>query len=88
MKTLELSNSKESNKTQKYIDLANTFFTEAKELFEQKKTFITKMALDHLFEHYQKCKNADCEYTAYINAQGCEVILNKMIIFKNTGKYE
>ena len=88
MKTTELSNRAEENKTAKYIDLATNFFNEAREIFINNKSFILKMACDHAFEHFEKAKNADCEYTAYINTFGCETILNKMKNYLITKRYE
>ncbi len=89
MKTAnEISNDKSDNKTALYLSLAEENMNNAKALFESKKSFTMKMALEHLHEHYEKCKNADCEYTAYINAHGTDVILEKMDIFIKTGHYE
>ncbi len=89
MKTAnEISNEKLDNKTALYIALAEENMNNAKAAFESKKSFTMKMALDQLHEHYEKCKNADCEYTAYINAHATDVVLEKMNIFIKTGRYE
>jgi hypothetical protein len=89
MKTAnEISNEKLDNKMSMYIDLATENMNNAQALFLSKKSFTMKMALDQLVEHYQKAITSDCEYTAYINAHATDVILSKMNIFIQTGRYE
>jgi len=79
----ELSNELAENKTATYIDMAREFAKEANIIAANNEdSFIVKMATKEVIASFRKAEAADCEYTAYVNANHAEKWLEKVI----TGK--
>lgn len=78
MKANQISNENLENKTALYMALASENFEKAKEVFNSKKSYIMQMFLNDMQTHLEKCKKADCEYAAYINAHATDIYLEKM----------
>lgn len=73
MKTLDIYNSKSANKMQEYQQLASELHADTKETAETISDELMMRCLDESTIALNNAKNADCEYTAYVNCNLVEV---------------
>ena len=78
----ELTELKSENKMAQYVNMARAFANEATLIAETSKSFMVKMAAKEVVSSMRKAESADCDFTAYVNANAAEKWLEKVI----TGK--
>ena len=74
----EFSETKAENKTLQYIEMARKFAKEANKIAEGNDSVFAKMVEKEVLSAFRKAEQADCEYTAYINAHLAEKWVEKM----------
>jgi len=74
----ELSETKSENKTSQYIEMARNFARKANKIAKEKGGLFVKMAEKEVLSYMRKAEQADCEYTAYVNANSAEKWIEKM----------
>ena len=78
MKTETIRTSESKNKTSEYLKLATHYKNDAIETAnETGNVFVSKIA-DEIYALFFKVKNADCEYTAYVNCNAIEIWHSKI----------
>lgn len=75
----ELSEVACENRMQKFIELAREFAKKANKIESETESFFAKMASKEVVSYFRKSEAADCEYTAYVNANYAEKWLEKAI---------
>jgi hypothetical protein len=65
-----------TDKVSTYLTACNSFEIEASK-FAKNENFVSRKSAEEVSLSYAKAKNADCEYTAYINANHAEKWLEK-----------
>jgi len=78
MKTLDIYNSKSANKMQEYINIAKELHNDTKETAETISDELMMRCLAESSIALNNAKNADCEYTAYVNCNLVEVWNNRI----------
>ena len=79
MKTAEIQNSQSSTKFNEYVELAALLHTETQESADVISDELLVRIADASASAFAKCKNADCEYTAYVNCLEVEAWHNRSL---------
>lgn len=80
MKTvIEIYETRSEKKGLQYLDLCKKLSIEADRIASENtdQLFIKKMA-EEINIYFRKCESADCEYTAYVNANAAEIWFKKI----------
>ena len=78
MTTQEIFNSKQQNKKENYITLAKRYLDEAVEFSEVTGNIFVEKIVDEIKVLFEKCRMSDCEFTAYVNCNACEIWFSKI----------
>ena len=78
MKTQEIENSKSTTKFNEYVALATELHAETQENADAISDELLVRIANESASAFAKCKNADCEYTAYVNCLEVEAWHNRM----------
>lgn len=70
--------STETNKTTNYIALAKKLLNDASETADETGNNFVSDIVKEMNPLFNACKNADCEYTAYVNCNALEVWHSKI----------
>ena len=79
MKTEEIESSKSTTKFNDYVILATELHAETQENADVISDELLVRIADASASAFAKCKNADCEYTAYVNCLEVEVWHNRSL---------
>lgn len=77
MNVEEIRTSEATDKGTLYLQYAHSLATKASEIADSDIFFQKKMK-EEVINSWRKCESADCEYTAYVNANACEIWLAKL----------
>lgn len=75
--TEEIRTSNEINKSGLYLALTKAITVKANNIADDNK-FIQRKMKEEIVSSFRKCESADCEYTAYVNANACEIWFSKL----------
>ena len=79
MKTEEIESSKSTTKFNDYVILATELHAETQENADVISDELLIRIADESASAFAKCKNADCEYTAYVNCLEVEAWHNRSL---------
>ena len=77
MKTQEIQNSQSTTKFNEYVELATILHAEIQENADVISDELLVRIASESASAFAKCKNADCEYTAYVNCLEVEAWHNR-----------
>lgn len=66
-----------TNRSAAYLSAAHSFAVQADEIASKSEEFVCKKYAEEVTVAWRKCEGADCEYTAYVNANMAEQWLKK-----------
>jgi hypothetical protein len=79
MTTTQIFESKESNKSELYMNEVRSLAKKANELENNTDSFFTKMSCKEVLLAMRRAESANCEYTLYISCNEAEKWLEKAI---------
>ena len=79
MKTVKIQTSQSATKFNDYVELATLLHAETQESADVISDELLGRVANQSASAFAKCKNADCEYTAYANCLEVEAWHNRML---------